>query len=304
MKLPKPRQLQNGKWIVRVRVGGHDVSKVFATEKEAQAWGIDQKLHPQTPKPHAEKTVRQLIDEYLALNEFSENTVKNYRTLKEHHYRQVMDKPFKDITNWQAVVSMENISPNTNAALWGKICAVLRFFGLDVPAVKIRRKPPQKKEYLTEDEIKRFCEAIKGHRHEFYFLMMLSSCRVQEALNIEKKDITADGVHIRGTKTAASDRFIPYLFPRLKELELPEKPSITTIQRDLADICTQNGFPHLSCHSLRVSFASLCYAKNVPERVAMKIGGWTSVQIFHAVYVRIADDDVERFATEIRHAFE
>ena len=62
MKIPKPRQLKNGKWIVRVRVGGHDVSKVFPTEKEAEAWGIDQKLHPPVVKPNAEKTIRQLID--------------------------------------------------------------------------------------------------------------------------------------------------------------------------------------------------------------------------------------------------
>ena len=302
MKLPTPRQLQNGKWLVRVRVNGRDVSRVFPTFKEAEAWGINQKLNAQEETPHASKTIRQLIDEYLSYNDFSQNTLVTYKSLKTH-FRQFMDKPYNQIKNWQAVVSMEQGNPNTVAAYWAKIVAVLHFFGLDVPTVKIRTKPPKKKEYLTADEIKRFCEVIKGNRFEFYYLMMLSSCRVSEALNITEKDRTADGIHVHGTKTEASDRFIPYLFPRLKELDIPPKVQAETVRRELAKICAENDFPALTCHSLRVSFASLCYSKNVPERVAMKIGGWESVKVFHSVYVRISDNDIERYAFEIRNAF-
>ena len=304
MKLPKPRQLKNGKWIVRVRVGGHDVSKVFPTEKEAEAWGIDQKLHPPVVKPNAEKTVRQLIDGYIESNDFAPNTIATYNATKTH-FRGFMDKPYKDISNWQSVVSMEKLNPNTTTLYWGKICAVLRFWGLDVPTVKIKRKASKRKEYLTADEIKRFCEAIKGERYEFFYLMMLSSCRLNEALNIEKDDITADGIHIHGTKTDASERFIPYLFPRLKELTVPPKPHEATIQRDLARICMENDLPPLTPHGLRVSFASACYhAGNIPERIAMKIGGWQDISVFHRIYVRIAEDDVTRYADEIRKAFE
>lgn len=304
MKLPKPRQLKNGKWIVRVRVGGHDVSKVFPTEKEAEAWGIDQKLHPPVVKPNAEKTVRQLLDGYIESNDFAPGTVETYDAVKTH-FRGFMDKPYKDVNNWQAVVSMEKLHPNTIASYWGKICAVLRFYGLDVPTVKIKHKPSKKKEYLTESEIRKFCEAIKGHRFEFFYLMMLSSCRLNEALSITEADRAADGIHVHGTKTEASDRFIPYLFPRLKELPIPKKAGENTLRRDLAEICKSNDLPPLTPHGLRVSFASACYhAGNIPERVAMKIGGWQSMKVFHDVYVRIAEDDVTRYAAEIRKAFE
>ena len=61
-------------------------------------------------------------------------------------------------------------------------------------------------------------------RFNYFLLMLFCGCRSKEARNIQGMDIqTVDGVHvlhIRGTKTANSDRFVPlpdYLYTRIRK---------------------------------------------------------------------------------------
>lgn len=311
MKIPTPTQQPSGKWFVRLRLDGVAYSKTFDTKKEAEVWAAGIKSQYLSGQLRAsrsaeKKTIRQLMQEYLDAANLAEGTVKRYGYTMNNHFVQIMDRPYCDIRNWQAIINMElrDRSPNTVDVEWSTICAALRFHDLDVPNVKINTKPPKQKNYLTAEQIPAFMEMIRGHRCEAYFLMMLSSMRVSEALAVTDADISEKGIHVPGTKTAKSDRMIPWIIPRLREI-IYDRPDVSkaTLNRDLHMICEENGLQHLSCHSLRISFASLCYSKGVPERVCMQIGGWSNLQVMHAVYVRISDEDMMKYTKLLADTF-
>ena len=311
MKVPKPTQLPSGRWFVRLRLDGISYSKTFDTEKEAAKWATSLKAQYVAGQLRAamsaeKKTIRQLMTEYIEASNFAESTVKRYRATMRNHYVQFMDRPYCQINNWQRCINLElrDRSPNTVDTEWATIAAAIRFHGLDVPRVKIQTRPSALKEYLKADQIPVFCDAVRGEPLEAYFLMMLSSMRVSEALGVTDADISEKGIHVRGTKTAASDRMVPWIIPRLREI-INDRPrtSKATLNRHLERICEENGLPAMSCHSLRISFASLCYSKGVPERVCMKIGGWSNLQIMHAVYIRISDEDLMRYTDVLADSF-
>lgn len=311
MKTPKPQLLPSGRYFVRLRLDGQNYSRTFDSEKEAEAWALSVKAQYKANQlvkktPAEKKTLRQLVTEYVEVANFAPSTVETYKNVLKNYFQQIIDKPYCEIRNWQRVINLEcqKHNPNTVRSRWAKICASLNFHDLDIPKVKIPKKQPQKKNYLDAEQIRTFCNAIYGHRHETYFLMMLSSMRVGEALGVEDSDISERGIHVRGTKTEASDRFIPFIIPRLKEI-CYDRPFTTkiTLNRELKTICESTGLPELSCHSLRISFASVCYSKGVPSRVCMKLGGWSSLDVMHSVYIRISDDDVEKYANILNDVF-
>lgn len=312
MKLPTPRQLDSGNWFVRVRVGGQDLTHLAETQEECVTWATAVKsnyrlTHERIQPEAGEKTIRRLLKEYVAQSNFSRNTVQIYDALMANHFRTIMDTPFNKIVNWQRVLDGENLAPSTMHLYWTKIAAAINSAGLDVPKVRTPKAKPKRKEYLTPSEVQRFVECIKGNKYEICFLLMLSSCRISEALNVLGTDVTAKGVHIRGTKTPASDRIVPWMIPRLNELLEPLKGQKTpvcpysnsAIRKALERVCEQNDFPHLLPHSLRKSFASLCWSLKVPERICMVIGGWSSLNVMHQVYIEISDDQVSEYAESI-----
>ena len=91
--------------------------------------------------------------------------------------------------------------------------------------------PPQgtkhKRRSLTPKEEAAFLAAAKKHPHGLLYMFMWGcGCRPSEAENICGRDIqTKDGrliLHIRGTKTKASDRYVP--IPAAVAEMLPERP--------------------------------------------------------------------------------
>ena len=290
---------------MRLRLDGQSYSQTFETEKDAENWAYLIKAQHKTNqlKPVEQRTLRELIDEYIDSSQLSENTILSYRQV-EKTFTQAMDKPFSQVKNWQRLVNMEleHLHPNTVAMRWTIICSVLRFHGLDIPQVKITKKPSALKNYLVPDEIKRFCDAVKGHKHEVYFLMMLHGLRVSEALH--HTEATEDGMKVHGTKTEAAERFVPYMIPRLKEIIHDRPPTRKeALNAELEKICKEHNFPRLTCHSLRISTASLCYSLGIPERICMVFMGWKSVQVMHDVYIRISEDDVKRYAKQVEDFF-
>ena len=305
MKTPKPQLLPSGRYFIRLRLNNQSYSRTFDSEKEAEAWALSVKAQYKAnqleqKKPPEQRSLRQLTQEYLEVVDLAPNTLQTYKTMMTH-FPQAMDRPFASVRNWQRIILLEcqKYNPNSVALWWAEIHAVLTFHGIDAPTVKINKKPSEKKNYLDSAQIKQFCEEIKGNHYEAYFLMMLHSLRVSEACNLKDEDITEDGMNVHGTKTEASDRFVPFMIPRLKEIIMDRPPANKNkLRRELQKIR-----PELTCHSLRISFASACYSKRVPDRIVMKIGGWSSLQVMHNVYVRISDDDVKKYADSVSDLF-
>ena len=96
MKLPKPRQKDNGKWIIEVMVDSKRTSKQFDTESEAIYWaaGIKTKVvrQPGAKKSH---TLANVFDQYLKqrANILSPSTIKSYQNVRDNYFQDIMDMP-------------------------------------------------------------------------------------------------------------------------------------------------------------------------------------------------------------------
>lgn len=70
-----------------------------------------------------------------------------------------------------------------------------------------------KRRSLTEEERKHFLKVAKTNDFLVFELMLYCGCRPEEAMNVMYEDVTdIEGIkflHIRGTKTACSDRLVP-----------------------------------------------------------------------------------------------
>ena len=311
MKIPKVTKLPSGKYFVRLRLGGTEYAKTFPTQKDAEAWALATKAQYKAGQlrqrlPDEEKTIYQLLQETVDGNDYTPATKKIYR-LAGDHFAQFMHKPYSSIANWQKVVTTEckKVSPNSVAVYWSKICSALRFHGLSVPQVKIPTTPPKGKNWLTPDQVKTFEQAIHGNKYEVLFLFMLSSMRASEALGVTKADILPEGIHVRGTKTPGSDRIVPFINERVEYLAKQDLPKCcyTTLKDQLAKVCKESDLPILSPHGLRYTYASQCYHAGVPERITMKIGGWSSLQVMHETYIQIADADIQKYSEALKGVF-
>ena len=160
---------------------------------------------------------------------------------------------------------------------------------LAVKSVKSRRK---KGAALTVDEQKDFLQALSGHKLELYYLFVLySGCRRCEALDTCREDIDelAGVIHIRGTKTIGSDRYIP-LFDTIKQL-LPSLPSSGKLFDFLPDyVSKQFGklVPGHRLHDLRHTFATRALEAGVPMKVVQMWLGHTEIATTMDIYSEVS----------------
>lgn len=106
-------------------------------------------------------------------------------------------------------------------------------------------------------------------------------------------------------KNATSTRNVPVMIPELATaIQRDRKPAgpvldITqnSLRCSIKKICREHDLPDVGVHGLRHSFASLAYHLQVPERIAMEIGGWADATTMHKIYTHIARSDVQRYQT-------
>ena len=114
-------------------------------------------------------------------------------------------------------------------------------------------------------------------------------------------------IHKKSGKTWASSRNVPILIPELAQaIERDRQPSgpvmpynHQTLRRAIDNICEENNLPLVHIHGLRHSFASLAHHLNMPEKIAMEIGGWSDLGTMRKIYQHIAQDDITRYQTEM-----
>lgn len=125
---------------------------------------------------------------------------------------------------------------------------------------KPKGKPYQHRRALTTYEESIFLEAIREHNHGLVFALMYGcGCRPSEAMNVCGRDITEEKgiplLHIRGTKTKNSDRYVP-IPPIVTEL-LPED------MQPFLPICRTYQGNKLNDRSLKRAWKSLKRIMNI-----------------------------------------
>ncbi|MFI3166549.1 MAG: tyrosine-type recombinase/integrase [Bacillota bacterium] len=147
---------------------------------------------------------------------------------------------------------------------------------------------------LTDKEM----EILENYEFENYpklryvFLFILyTGCRRSEALGFDHvTDIKDDTIHLKGTKTFKSDRYIPY-FDSLKEL-FKDCPNINfnDISPDLLTRKIKEALPNHTVKDLRTSFATKCHEAGIAPKVVQKWMGHTNIGTTMNIYTKVNSD--------------
>lgn len=339
MKLPTPKKVSSGKWFIRLRLGGEEITLSDWDKKklllDAEAIKIEYKRTqrlPEQDEPQPEsKTVSQLIDAYLAdkTHVLSPATLRYGRCLQKNRFQSVMQRPIGEIADgeWQGIVNEEaaNFSPKTVKCSYGFIrTAAKAAEGRTLPVVKLPGAVPKPPRFYTFEQIPKFVDAIKDTPYAIPALLALSSMRISEIAALDWKDIpkNPDFILVRGSvvpgengkfvkkkqnKTLSSARSVPILIPELSAAierdRQPKGPVLAihqnTLRKKLEPICEAAGLPYIGLHGLRHSFASLASHLNMPENIAAEIGGWSDLHTMHEIYTHIAQSDIARYKKEM-----
>lgn len=171
---------------------------------------------------------------------------------------------------------------------------------IDKNIFKKLEKPKHEREEgtaLTLEQRKIFLEKTSQLKHgdifEFYFY---SGARKSELLRMTAKDIEEEVIHLPGTKTLKSDRYIPK-FKQLKEIikkqDLTQKTlfniSETTLKREKAKLIKLCGF-HINIKDLRTTFGTMCAEMGIEKDVIAKWMGHTTTKTTEKYYIKILSD--------------
>ncbi len=327
MKTPTPRKLPSGAWFVRVTVDGETVSITRDTEKEALAEALAIKARMKQAKKQPKKTtLKQAAEAYIEARSslLSPSTICGYKAIIRTRFQTLMPCEISTLTQQkcQKAVDAESriIGAKTLKNSWSFVASVIAESTGERPNVRIKPIVKKERPFLQPDQIPTFLNAIKGSSVEIPALLALSSLRRSEILDLQWKDIDLSKkiIHVRGAavydenrnlvhkaenKNRASRRDVPMIEPLYTALEQAEKASeyIVTITPSciyerINAICRRNGLPQVGVHGLRHSFASLAYHLEIPEKVAMKIGGWATSATMHEIYTHLADADIRKHA--------
>lgn len=339
MKVPEPRKLSSGKWFIQLRLGGESIPvsgwDKAACIREARAVKAEYLAGRRVPvraEPES-PTLTSAIDDYLAAKDkiLSPATVRGYRAIQKHRFAGEMQRKISDIADdeWQGIINRELClvgATTVDKAFSFVRTVILHQTGHRIPTEHITHPaaPPVDTPFLLPSEILLFVEAVKDTQYAVPALLALSSLRMSEidALrweNIPKrpKFIRVAGAVVRNednlwvkkekNKNATSTRNLPIMIPELTAaLERDRQPSGRVMRMNqnnlrigVHNICKKLQITDVTVHGLRHSFASLAYHLQIPEKIAMEIGGWDDAATMHKIYTHIAKADITRYQTDM-----
>lgn len=335
-KRPEAKKLPSGSWFCRVRVDGKDICITKETQKEAEAEAMAVKygiIEAKEKKEEKKKTLSEAIDAYIEMRRgsASPSTIYAYERYKANCFRSMMKSDIYSTTDdkWQAAIRREakGKSPKYVANVWGLVASAIFEETGKRPNVKLPAKERNQRPYLEPDQVETFVSAIKGESVEIPALLELSSLRRSEMLAVRWSDVdfekkiinirgakvySSDGmVHKKQNKTKTSTRSIPIIPPLMEALKTAERKSeyVVTLNGSwiytrINEICQSNGLPKVGNHGLRHSFASLAYHLQIPEKIAMEIGGWADDGTMRKIYTHLAQNDIAKRAEDFSNFFD
>lgn len=335
-KRPVARQLPSGSWFCRVRIDGKDIAITRNTQKEAEAEAMAVKygiIESKNKESSGKKTLADALDDYIRTRDglISPATIRAYKSYRKNRFQNMMQCDiFKTTdTQWQAAVKREfrDFSPKYAKNVWSLISSAIEEATGKKVNVILPNQEKNERPFLDSDQVLVFVSAIKGRSAEIPALLELSSLRCSEmlALKWEDVDLKNNIIYIRGARVRNSDgklvhkkqnkndtsrRTIPIIPPLKDALEKVEnregyvvKIKGDAVFKQVNRICLENGLPPVGNHGLRHSFASLAYYLNMPEKVAMEIGGWKDTGTMHKIYTHLAQKDIAERAQQFSDFF-
>jgi integrase len=333
MKLPEPKQKENGKWLVQVQIDGKRRSKEFETKEEALYWASGIKTgQKEAARRPSSLTVEKAIEKYIETKSsiLSPSTIRGYRGIKESRIEEIKTTQLSDLTHdkvqrWVNSLA-KNHSPKTVANAHGLLSAVLREYH---PDMVLHTTLPQKVrpdiQIPTEDELKKIIEAARGTRYELPITLAIWlglrqseivgltwSCIKGDTLQIRQAIVMGeDGPTQKGTKSYSGKREIripPYIQSLLdsqpRDNAFIVNLSGKAIYSGFSRICEKAGVPHFRFHDLRHANASVMLAVGVPDKYSMKRMGHATNNMLKTTYQHTIKEKELAFDQTIDSEFE
>ena len=339
VRLPKVTQLPSGSFFTRVTVNGERIPITKDTEEACIAEAIALK-HKVKDAEKKQNTKKKALDE--ALSEYIESrrgfkspsTIYGYESYKRSTFQGMMKVDIYTATDlqWQAAIRKEmkaGRSPKYIKNAWMLMSAAIFEATKRRPEVMLPEKEVNEKPYLEPEQIDTFVAAVKGMGQiEIAALLELSSLRRSEMLAVKpehidfkKNTIAVQGakvagdkgklIHKKQNKNDTSRRTVPIIPPLLEALKSADLSGEYVISltggwvcTKINEICKENGLPAVGNHGLRHSFASLAYYLQIPEKIAMEIGGWKDAGTMHKIYTHLAQKDIAKRAQDFSNYFD
>lgn len=338
VRLPKVTQLPSGSYFTRVTVNGERIPITKDTEEEciAEAIALKHKVKDAEKKRSAKKkTLSDAVTEYIeSRREFrSPSTIYGYESYKRSAFQSMMAADIYTTTDqqWQAAIRKEmkaGHSPKYIKNAWMLMSAAIYETTRRRPEVMLPEKEVNEKPYLDPEQIDTFVTAVKGQGQiEIAALMELSSLRRSEMLAVKPEhiDFKKGAIAVQGAKVAGekgklthkmqnkndtSRRTVPIIPPLMEALQAADLTGEYVITLTggwictrINEICRENNLPEVGNHGLRHSFASLAYHLQIPEKIAMEIGGWKDAGTMHKIYTHLAKKDIAKRAQDFTNYF-
>lgn len=275
-------------------------------------------------KPVSKYTLYQWLGEWLEIYKKPHVAPLTYKDIENsialHIKTQIADINLNDLSSLEVEQCLNKISTsrmrkfvyhifNNSLAKAYKLKLISENIMSNVNSVKHKYKNGRA---LTVKEQQKLLELVKGTKYEIaYKLFFLTGCRRNEIFLIKWEDIDFKNniLHIRGTKTSLSNRYIP-LFPKLKELfkVIPRKNEFVL---DFSCNAIKCNFKRLkdvykltySIHSLRHTFATRCLEQGISMKVVQKWLGHSRLDTTANIYTHVLTDfekkEIEKFKIDV-----
>lgn len=165
--------------------------------------------------------------------------------------------------------------------------------------IKYKHKRSEGKSLTKLERQKIIDSAGKVKNGDIIIFYLFSGARQKELLTLKFQDISNDTIHIPGTKTTGSNRFIPNFKP-LKQIitnRTNHKPtdyvfpftSIRQLTYVKEEIEKQSGIKfHIK--DLRTTFGTMCAEQGISESVIAKWMGHTTTKTTRKYYIKVLSD--------------
>lgn len=327
MKTPKPEKLPSGSWRVKIQVDGKRYSCTGSTKKEAQEKAAKiyagYRMEKRSPL-----TVGRAIDKYIENKSkiLSPTTLRSYKAMRKSCLQSLMDINLTELTNAEITKALneDSIAGKSDKTLrnaHGLLSATLNEFRPDF--VSKPRMPKRKKkrqiQILTEDEMMKVWNAMKGTKYELPLLLgSWMGLRQSEIKGLKFSDIENGRLHVqrayvrtetgfaeKSPKTAAGDRWID-LPPVIQQLinavphesddEFIVKPSASAIYNTFVATCRKVGVAPCRFHDLRHFMASEAHSLGIPDKYISERIGHSGDNMLKTVYEHAMKDKVDEFS--------
>lgn len=333
--MAKAKKLPSGNWRVQASAmsEGKPVRKSFTAsdKKKAEMAALEwqRKMFKYNEQP-SDLTLGEAIQKYIdsRRNILSPVSIATYEKRKRNYFVDLQQKKLSNISQNMLQAEINNLSgrlaPKTVADIWGLISATIKYCTHESVSVTL----PQKKKpiYATPDlpTSLRIIQACKGTEIELPVILALRlGLRISEICGLKWSGVHDDYIVIDNVivsydrdlyekipKSTAGSRKIP-LPPDIKELidaqprinEYVVQKSAKAIGAKFRRILKKNNIPHCRFHDLRHAMASAMARLKIPDAYAMKIGGWDSPDVLHAIYQQTFTQDEIAFSKQVSDYF-